>query len=502
MSTNQEDVESQVSTAPDDVLRADALAVLAPGFVGTQVPDWAADLLAEGLGGLWLFGHNVQHDAQVQDLTTSVHELNGTALVCADEEGGTVTRLHHRTGSPWPGAWALGVVDDVALTREVARGLGAQLREVGIDLSASPVADVNSEPDNPVIGARSFGAEPGLVSRHVEATVEGLRDSGVLSCAKHFPGHGSTRVDSHLALPVLDVEADLLDEREIAPFRAAVAAGVDVVMTGHLVVPAYGELPATLNPGLICVLREEVGFEGVICTDALDMAAVARTYGRERSAVLALAAGVDLLCVGNPAFPGDYDAEDDTLALVRAVVAAVHEGELTRQRLHQAATRVRALGARQAAVRATAHHAGPDDVPDLGLAVAARAVTVTGTVPVLDAPVVAALSRTMNIASGARAQVVVQTLADRTGGRTAELDELAALGTAPAGPLVVLVSDDQTDLRDPDIQALIAGADVLVHTGVRDLPDGMDPACRIRTFGGGLASAHAAADALAGRPAR
>lgn len=502
----------------DDVdLRADALAVLAPGFVGTQVPDWAGELLEQGLGGLWLFGHNVEDDAQVCALTAAVHAARPEALVCADEEGGTVTRVHHRDGSPWPGAWALGVVDDVATTRAVARGLGVQLHAAGVDLAAAPVADVNSEPDNPVIGARSFGADPDLVSRHVRATVEGLREGGVLSCAKHFPGHGSTRVDSHLDLPVLDVDAEMLATRELVPFAEAVRAGVDVVMTGHLVVPEHGELPATLNSAVLNLLRDDLGFDGVICTDALDMAAVARTYGRERSAVLALAAGVDLLCVGNPAFPGDYDAEEDTRGLVEAVLAAVRDEQLPWQRLHQAAERVRALGARRAATRAEARggagaraDAGVDscdeqsDPSRVGRDAAARAVTVTGPVPTLDAPVVVALSRTMNIASGARAQVVMDTLAARTGGRVAELGELGEVSgradqTGSTDPLL-LVSDDQSDLHDPDLQSLVRRCAVLVHTGVRDLPADLHPACLVRTFGGGLASALAAADALTARP--
>ncbi|MFK5689248.1 glycoside hydrolase family 3 protein [Ornithinimicrobium sp. LYQ92] len=498
-------------TEDDADLRADALAVLAPGFVGTQVPGWAGELLEQGLGGLWLFGHNVQDEAQVCALTAAVHAARPEALVCADEEGGTVTRVHHRDGSPWPGAWALGVVDDVGTTRAVAQGLGVQLHAAGVDLAAAPVADVNSEPDNPVIGARSFGADPALVSRHVRATVEGLREGGVLSCAKHFPGHGSTRVDSHLDLPVLDVDADLLATRELVPFAEAVRAGVDVVMTGHLVVPEHGELPATLNSSVLNLLRDDLGFDGVICTDALDMAAVARTYGRERSAVLALAAGVDLLCVGNPAFPGDYDAEEDTRGLVEAVLAAVRDEQLPRQRLHQAAERVRALGTRQAANRADPRsgvgaragsgvgaRAEEADASRVGRDAAALAVTVTGPVPTLDAPVVVALSRTMNIASGARAQVVVDTLAARTGGTVAELGEVGGQ-TGSMDPLL-LVSDDQSDLHDPDLQALVRRCAVLVHTGVRDLPADLHPACLVRTFGGGLASALAAADALTARP--
>ncbi|WP_130014829.1 glycoside hydrolase family 3 N-terminal domain-containing protein [Serinicoccus sediminis] len=505
------DTSSQTGT---DELRRAALGVLAPGFVGTTLPGWAGELLDQGLAGVWLFGHNVEDETQVAALAEEVHARRPAALVAADEEGGTVTRLHHRDGSPWPGAWALGVADDVDLTREVMRGLGRQLREVGIDLTAAPDADVNTEPANPVIGVRSFGADPEHVSRHVVAAVEGLGEAGVLACAKHFPGHGSTRVDSHLDLPVLDVDDALLLARELVPFRAAVRAGVPVVMTGHLVVPGHGDLPGTLNPSVLGLLRRELGFEGVICTDALDMAAVAQGYGRAGAAVLALAAGADLLCIGNPAFPGDYDAEADTLALADAVVEAVSSGELPEERLREAAARVAALGDRQAERRSgqeptdetRGHHGDSgaravdtrtDDgaAARAGRAAAARAVRVAGTVPSLPEPVVAALGGRANIASGARQEVVTTVLAAELGGRVVEADGVS--DDAGRGGLV-LVSDDQTDLGHEQALRLLGRCDVLVHTGIRDLPAGAAPACVVRTYGGGAAGAGAAADALRG----
>ena len=486
--------------ADDPLLRRAALGVLVPGFVGTTLPDWLGELLAEGMAGVWLFGHNVEDGQQVAALTAQVHGRRPEALVAADEEGGTVTRLHHRDGSPWPGAWALGVADDVALTQEVMRGLGHQLRAVGIDVTAAPDADVNTEPANPVIGVRSFGPDADQVGRHVAAAVAGLGEAGVLACAKHFPGHGSTRVDSHLDLPVLDVDDDVLRARELVPFAAAVRAGVPMVMTGHLVVPGHGDLPATLNPSVLRVLREDLGFEGVICTDALDMAAVAQGWGRAGSAVLALAAGADLLCIGNPVHPGDYDAREDTLALADAVVAAVQRGDLARERLLEAAGRVAALGRRQAERRGAPTQA--DDQADdaaatrAGRAAAARAVRVTGEVPVLQAPDVAALGGGANIASGARQEVLTRVLAHELGGRVVEPTGLVTDGAGRDG--LVLVSDDHTDLGDDLARGLLARCDVLVHTGIRDLPTGAVPACVVRTHGGGAASAAAAAVALRG----
>lgn len=504
---------STMTSATGEELRRAALGVLAPGFVGTTLTGWLADLLDEGLAGVWLFGHNVEDEDQVRALTGQIHDHRKGALVAADEEGGTVTRLHHRQGSPWPGAWALGVVDDDQVTRSVQRGLGEQLRAVGIDITAAPVADVNTEPENPVIGVRSFGADPALVSRHVVASVQSLAEAGVLACAKHFPGHGSTRVDSHLDLPVLEVDGELLRSRELAPFAAAVHAGVPMVMTGHLVVPSHGTLPATLNPSLLGLLRTDLGFEGVICTDALDMAAVAQGCGgKERAAVGALAAGADLLCVGNPAYPDGYDAQTDTEALAGALVTAVHQGDLPTGRLLEAAARVANLGDRQATERlARSSHdvagqpgarcvaAGHDRARQeiVGAEAAARAVRVEGHVPPLSRPVVSALGGGANIASGARQEVVTEVLAQLLAGHA--VDPAAAVTQARTlrGGLV-LVSDDHTDLQEDASRALLGRADVLVHTGIRALPAWTSPRCVVRTFGGGAASAAAAAAVLRG----
>lgn len=480
-------------------LRRDALGVLAPGFVGTTPPPWLTELLDEGLGGVWLFAHNVADETRVRALTDEVHGRRPETLVCADEEGGTVTRLHHAQGSPWPGAWALGVVDDAEATRTVYRGLGEDLAAAGIDLTAAPDADVNTEPDNPVIGVRSFGQDAGLVARHVAAAVEGLTAAGVASCAKHFPGHGSTTLDSHLDLPVLDVDGPTLAE-QLVPFRYAVDAGVDAVMTGHLVVPGHGDLPATLNPSLLRLLREEIGFDGVICTDALDMAAVADSYGREHSAVLALAAGADLLCIGNPAFPVGYDAEEDTRRLVDTIVKAVRAGDLPPTRLSRAAAQVRALGSRQATRRADRAHAERRGVAPEALhadqasrAVAARAVRVTGASGPLTGADVVALSARGNIASGARQEVATRMIAQAVAGRAREVNEVTrGAGRSP----VVLVSDDHSEWDDPAVRRLLGLADALVHTGIRDLPGDLELPCVVRTHGAGRASVRAGVEAL------
>ena len=170
--------------------RRRALGVLMPGFAGTTLPDGIRGLLEDGLGGICLFDHNVAAPAQVAELTAAISTANPHVVVSIDEEGGDVSRLHQRHGSPFPGNAVLGRVDDVEATRAVARQVGVQLAAAGIDLTLAPDADVASNPDNPVIGVRSFGTDPAVVAAHTAAWTAGVQSAGVASCAKHFPGHG------------------------------------------------------------------------------------------------------------------------------------------------------------------------------------------------------------------------------------------------------------------------------------------------------------------------
>jgi beta-N-acetylhexosaminidase len=256
-----------------------------------------------------------------------------------DEEGGDVTRLHYRTGSPYVGNAVLGRLDDLAVTTQEAARIAADLRDVGVDLDLAPVVDVNSSDDNPVIGTRSFGADAGLVARHTGAWTRGLQEGGIAACAKHFPGHGDTTTDSHLALPVVDVPADVVRNRELQPFRAAVEAGTACVMTAAIVVPSVDpDNPGTFSASLLQgVLRGELGFDGVVVSDALDMAGASAETGIPEAAVRALVAGCDLLCLGSDTDPALVEQ------IVSEVVSAVEEGRLTEERLSDAAARVDAL---------------------------------------------------------------------------------------------------------------------------------------------------------------
>jgi len=424
-----------------------AATVLQPGFVGTSAPDWVRRWLADGLGGVALFARNVESPAQVAALTAQLRAERPDVVVAIDEEAGDVTRFESRHGSSRPGNLALGAIDDPALTEAVARDLGTELANAGITLNYAPDTDVNSNPDNPVIGVRAFGAEAELVARHSAAFVRGLQDAGVAACAKHFPGHGDTSVDSHHDIPLIGRDRRELDAVELVPFRAAVAAGVRAVMTGHLLVPAYDpELPATLSRRLLTeLLREELRFAGLIVTDGIEMQAVRRRYGLAGAAVRALAAGADAICVG-----GDHADESTASRLRDAVVAAVRSGELAEERLRDAAARVHRLGewTTRAQVR---RDAGPElavlTASGVGFEAARRAVRVTVAgdatgLPIAGPAHVVEFAPPRNIAIGA----------ETPWGVGAPLD-----GLLPGTTSVRLTADDLAGVPDP-VAPVLAGA--------------------------------------------
>ncbi|WGW13856.1 glycoside hydrolase family 3 N-terminal domain-containing protein [Saxibacter everestensis] len=335
-----------MTSSNDPQLRRLVYGVIWPGFIGTTVPAWLSDALADGLAGVLYFSHNIDSERQLADLSRAVHQAGPQALIGIDEEGGTVTRLDAGQGSFTPGNAALGRIDDVDATRAVAAGLALRLREAGIDINLAPVADVNVNPANPVIGLRSFGASTELVARHTVAASEGFQSAGIAACAKHFPGHGDVAVDSHLDLPVTDIRPDALAAVHLPPFRAAVGASIQAVLTAHIRIPAFGELPATLNPDILRLLRDD-GFTGVIISDALDMAAIRHRWGAGPGAVLALQAGVDLLCVGNPTNlgpkGGSTSDEADFHEVADALFGALDDGSLDRGTLERATARLERL---------------------------------------------------------------------------------------------------------------------------------------------------------------
>ncbi|MGW3117327.1 glycoside hydrolase family 3 protein [Streptomyces sp. NPDC001107] len=486
-----------------DTLTRDALTVLQPGFTGTTAPDWLLRRLGEGLASVGLFGRNIASPEQLAALTAQLRAERDDVLVAIDEEGGDVTRLEVRTGSSFPGNNALGAVDDVELTRDVAAELGRRLAACGVNLNWAPSADVNSNPSNPVIGVRSFGADTDLVARHTAAYVTGLQSAGVAACTKHFPGHGDTAVDSHHALPRIDVDTAVLQSRELAPFRAAIAAGTRAVMSAHILIPALDpDRPATLSPrALTELLRGELGYDGLIVTDGMEMQAIAGTYGIERGSVLAVAAGADAICVGGGL------ADDETVRRLRdALVTAVRTGELPEERLADAAERVRALARWTATAAATDTERTPDT--EVGLRAARRALRTTAAepfTPLTEPPYVAALTPVANIAVGDEtpwgiaAELFRLLPGTETGSFAGEDAGRTALATAGPRRIVAVVRDEH---RHPWMATaldtlLSARPDtVVVEMGLpQATPRG---ALHIATHGAARVCGRAAAEVIAG----
>jgi beta-N-acetylhexosaminidase len=373
-----------------------ALGCLLPGFPGHEPPDWIRRLVEAGLGGAVLYAWNVRDTDQLRALTDALRAERPELIVAIDEEGGDVTRLEAKDGSSYPGNWALGVVDDVDLTRAVAGAMASDLASAGVNLDFAPVADVNTAADNPIIGVRSFGSDAELVARHVAAFVEGLETGGVAACAKHFPGHGDTLEDSHLELPTVET----LRPEALLPFRAAIDAGVTAIMTAHIRVREVGDEPATLNKALLGdLLRGELGFAGVAITDALEMKAISATVGVEQGAVRALTAGADALCLGH-----DLGA-DSVDRIVEAIVDAVRTGALAEERLAAAAGRLAGVVAQRASTEQADR--------SIGVAAARRALRADGDVRLTRPAVVVELRPEPTIAVDARNGGLGDTLAAR-----------------------------------------------------------------------------------------
>jgi len=308
--------------------------VLWAGFDGPAVDEHVRELLKLGAGGFILYARNIESPAQTRELIAEIRAFasDRRLLFSVDQEGGRVARLRAPC-TVWPAMRALGNTGDAQLAREFGEAVGRELRAIGFDIDFAPVVDVDTNPANPVIGDRSFGREAQLVSRLGGAVIAGLQDAGVWACAKHFPGHGDTDTDSHTALPVVAHERRRLNETELPPFRAAIEAGVAATMTAHIVVTNIdADVPATMSPRVLSILRDELRFEGVIVSDDLEMKAVSANFALGEAATAAARAGVDALLVCR-----QLGAQEE---VVRALFDAHRSGKLPPLRLSDMQRRI------------------------------------------------------------------------------------------------------------------------------------------------------------------
>jgi beta-N-acetylhexosaminidase len=310
-------------------------------FRGTEAPPDLLERVASAtIGGVTLYRSlNVADAEQVAALTSRLQEASAeTLLIGADQEGGQLVALGDDS-TPFPGNLALGATGSAELAREVGECLGRELAAMGVNIDYAPVCDVSSNPANPVVGTRSFGEDPSRVGELAAALVAGLQSIGVAATAKHFPGHGDTTTDSHYGVPVVAHDVAALEQRELAPFRAAIGAGARLVMIGHLAVPALtgrDDLVATVSRAIVTgLLRERLHYGGVVVSDALDMAAVAQGPQLTIEVIAAAAAGIDLMLFG----PRGHDVE----SLMGGLGLAVRRGLVAESEMYASAERVLGL---------------------------------------------------------------------------------------------------------------------------------------------------------------
>lgn len=424
-----------------------------------------------GFGGAIIFGRNCASLAQMRALTDGLQACAaGSAagiplLIAVDQEGGIVARLTEAHGAvTMPGAMALGATGDPELARAAAAATARLLASVGANMNLAPVADVNINPDNPVIGVRAFGEDPAAVARFVTAAIDGTQSAGVLATAKHFPGHGDTETDSHLALPVIRHSRARLESVELVPFRAAIAAGVGAIMTAHIEFPAVAGdgLPATLSrPVLTGLLRGELGYTGLIATDCMEMSAIVRHFGSGEAAVRAVRAGADLIMVSH--------TPERQRESYRAILAATRCGDIPREQIAASVQRILTAKRRFAAARRAPltdrELAAQRDLAEL---IAARAVTVIR-------------DRRRQPASPLRPVCVAvgETAITQAESGDGEPAVAAALGGLFSGLRHAIVRDDGSGLREA--LALAADCDQLIIAvgGLTAMPQRADAAAAL-----------------------
>ena len=488
-------------------------------FGGSDLtPEVRAALRAIRPGGVVLFSSNIDSPAQVAGLCGALQaEARGLGLpplvIAVDQEGGTVSRLP----APFvtvPSPMAQAATGDPGAAERCALISGRQLRAVGITMNFAPVLDINNQPANPVIRTRSFGDDPAAVTRFGVAAVRGYEAANIIATVKHFPGHGDTAVDSHHGLPTVAHGLDRLRAVELAPFAAAIAAGVPAVMTAHIVFSALDDVPATLSRRILTgLLREEMGFTGLIVTDAMDMGAIVARYGQANAVVAAKAAGADLLEM--------VDTLDTQIAAATALRAAAESGRLPLACFEDTAARLTALRTRYTITGETSPATAVD--PALAaeaLSIARQGITVLHGAETLPIP---ADARLVVIDCQRRRSSLAEDPVDRAGilrhaitaafpravtrtiGEDASPDDVsAARALAATGDRVLLVTRDANlaPLHTRLGQDLVAGPCPLIHASVRAPYDAHSlpgAATTLLTFGDPPVSLQALADVLVGK---
>lgn len=287
------------------------------------------------VGGIILFAHNIENPEQMAALVDTLKRFHGAPLLYIDEEGGRVARIGANKNFPVEKIPSMGVIGAKGDPKEAYRCgkvIGTYLKEYGIDVDLAPVADVNTNPKNPVIGTRAFSSDPAQAAQMVVQCMKGLSDAGVIPCLKHFPGHGDTGTDSHFGYAQTEKTWEEMLDCEMVTFKAGIAAGAPMIMTAHIAAPAItgSVVPATVSPEILeGKLRKELGFEGVIITDGMAMGAITRQYSPAEATLLSLKAGADIV-LGPKSFIEAFDA----------VMEAVENGDITEERIDQSVRRI------------------------------------------------------------------------------------------------------------------------------------------------------------------
>ncbi|MBE9610220.1 beta-N-acetylhexosaminidase [Chitinilyticum piscinae] len=460
--------------------------LLMVGFDGLE-PDAQIESLLDQLqvGGVILFRRNVSDPAQVASLTRSLQQRNALSsalplMIAIDQEGGMVARLEQGL-TPLPSAQALAATGELAAVRELTCIANRELKQMGINVNFAPVLDVNNNPRNPVIGVRAFGDSVETVSRYGLAALRAVNEAGVVPVIKHFPGHGDTEVDSHLGLPSVPHGRERLDAVELAPFRAALAAGAPAVMSAHVVFPAIEadrDTPSTCSAAVLNgLLRRELGFDGVIFTDCLEMDAIAAGMGVVQGALAAFRAGADILLVSHRL--------DRQRAVHAALLEAVLSGEISEARVDQSLARILRL---KEAYRMAQWSLPEAVVPDIlasadSLALSARlhaaALHWEGGVARLD-PQFAALVVQCEV----RQRTEMDETETRDGSLAAQLREAGMPVRAVYLPLVPEQEDIETVLRlsDDFAQVIVVSYNAMLHPRQRQLLNELSRRAAARTW--------------------